>query len=70
MSLPDLAGFQIATLKAGMRAMGGVDGLRQLTPQQVFNVVAAYRETLDSFEREAEQELVRGGGEVRSAATG
>lgn len=69
MSLPDLAEFQIATLKAGIRSMGGVDGLRQLTPQQVFNIVAAYRETLDGFEREAEQELLRGG-EARHAATG
>lgn len=70
MSLPDLAEFQIATLKAGISAMSGCDGLRQLTPQQVFNVVAAYREVIDGFEREAEQELVRHGGEPRHAAAG
>jgi hypothetical protein len=51
--------IHIETLKAAGIAMRGCDPTKELTAQQIFNVVAAYRDVLNAFEKEAAAEVLR-----------
>jgi hypothetical protein len=68
--MPLIADIHIACLAAGNWAMRGVDPLKEMAPQQVFNVIAAYRKVLDAYEKEAVQDLVRQDGQGREASAG
>jgi hypothetical protein len=65
--MPLIADIHIACLAAGNWAMRGVDPLKEMAPQQVFNVIGAYRKVLDAYEKEAAENLVRGQGREANA---
>ena len=65
-----IADIHISTLMAGSWALRGSDPLKPLTPQQQFNVIAAYRKVLDAYEKEAVQDLTRFVQEGQNAQAG